>query len=628
LITISMQKAGKFFGEQELLRDITFELKDNDRVGLVGKNGSGKTTLLKMIAGELPMDSGSLAIAKNKKLGILHQLPEYTKNATVKDVLYTAFAELTTLAEQLKDTEEALKKEQTRELLAEYQSRQTRFEVLGGYHMDVEYQKVTKGLGITEEEAAREFSTLSGGEKTRINLARLLLEKSDILLLDEPTNHLDIESILWLEEFLQSFKGSVLIISHDRTFLDRTVSCIFELSGKTLSVYPGNYSYYVQEREQLMRLREKEFAAYERRKKELQDAATRLHQWGQAALHKRAFSIEKRIERMASVQRIKQDKRISANFQDARETGQDVLTVKNLSFGYRSENPLITDLQFLLKKGDAMGVLGKNGCGKTTLLQLLLGMISPKTGTIRLGTNCKIGYLPQVVSFENPREDVLQTAVYTLDMGEGEARNYLGKFRFVGEDVYKPIDVLSGGEKSRLRLAFLMRQEINLLILDEPTNHLDILSREWIEEILDEYTGTMLFVSHDRYFIDRFATRILALLEGGYQDYPDTYENFLRFQKTREAAPLQKQEAEKVPPVKKANTYLQQKEQKRREQKARELEKSIEEREEALAALDEEIQAEATNPEALLRLTAEREHAAAGIDALYAEYDACFSDES
>ena len=305
-----------------------------------------------------------------------------------------------------------------------------------------------------------------------------------------------------------------------------------------------------------------------------------------------------------------------------------LINISNLTFAYEgSYDNVFENVSFQIDTDWRLGFTGRNGRGKTTLLQLLLGTLPQKSGTIRLGTNCKIGYLPQVVSFENPREDVLQTAVYTLDMGEGEARNYLGKFRFVGEDVYKPIDVLSGGEKSRLRLAFLMRQEINLLILDEPTNHLDILSREWIEEILDEYTGTMLFVSHDRYFIDRFATRILALEEGGYQDYLDTYENFLRFQKTRDVPSLKKQEPEKVQPDKKANTYLQQKEQKRREQKARELEKRIEEREAAPASLDEEIQREATNPEALLRLTEEREKEVTAIEELYKEYDACFLNE-
>ena len=592
---ISVQGLNQYFGERQVLRDLSFDLAPGERVGLVGPNGCGKTTLLKILAGEEEYESGTVSIAKGARLGLLEQLPVYDPDTTVREVLWQAFAWLEDMGREMHRLEEDMAAGKDVDL-DRYSRLQTAFELGGGYDLDVAYDRMTHGLKIDPEMQGRPFMSLSGGEKTRVNLARLMLSGTDLLLLDEPTNHLDMDSIEWLEDYLKSFRGAVLIVSHDRYFLDHVTTRTLELRDGTILSWPGNYSYFAEKKDELARQLE---AAKRRQDKEiarLEKAVGNLHLWafmGNDALHKRAFSMQKRIDRMERIQTIRKERKMKNQFSLAAQSGEDVFAIEELSSGY--DAPLIRDFSAMVYRGERIAILGPNGCGKTTLLTTLLGLLPPLHGIVYTGTGVETGYLPQVVQFDHPERTLVDTLLFETGCSAQEARDRLAAFAFQGETVFKTVDVLSGGEKTRLKLCLFMYRKINTLFLDEPTNHLDILSREWVEDAIDDFSETMLFVSHDRYFIDRFATRIWLVEDGHILDFEGGYQDFLAWRERRrqvESAQREREKklasGEKVPEKPPKAAAVNQKErEKRRRERARRI-AAIEER---LPELEEEMAA-------------------------------------
>ena len=592
---ISVQGLNQYFGERQVLRDLSFDLAPGERVGLVGPNGCGKTTLLKILAGEEEYESGTVSIAKGARLGLLEQLPVYDPDITVREVLWQAFAWLEDMGREMHRMEADMAAGKDVDL-DRYSRLQTAFELGGGYDLDVAYDRMTHGLKIDPEMQGRPFMSLSGGEKTRVNLARLMLSGTDLLLLDEPTNHLDMDSIEWLEEYLKSFRGAVLIVSHDRYFLDHVTTRTLELRDGTILSWPGNYSYFAEKKDELARQLE---AAKRRQDKEiarLEKAVGNLHLWafmGNDALHKRAFSMQKRIDRMERIQTIRKERKMKNQFNLAAQSGEDVFAIEELATGYGA--PLIRDFSAMVYRGERIAILGPNGCGKTTLLTTLLGLLPPLLGIVYTGTGVEVGYLPQVVRFDHPERTLVDTLLFETGCSAQEARDRLAAFAFQGETVFKTVDVLSGGEKTRLKLCLFMYRKINTLFLDEPTNHLDILSREWVEDAIDDFSETMLFVSHDRYFIDRFATRIWLVEDGHILDFEGGYQDFLAWRERRrqvESAQREREKklasGEKVPEKPPKAAAVNQKErEKRRRERARRI-AAIEER---LPELEEEMAA-------------------------------------
>ena len=529
--------------EKKILDGLTFQIDTGERVGILGRNGAGKTTLFKILTGELDYDEGEVFIAPGKRLGLISQIPVYPAEYTVEDVLRTAFSRM----ERLKGEMDALAEkmaagDSSAATLKRYGDLSARFEGLGGWDTDTAVSKVANGLTIDDSMRSRLFSELSGGEKTRVNLGRLILEDTDILLLDEPTNHLDLQATMWLEEYISKFRGTVLTISHDRYFLDRTVTRIIEIADGKAAFYSGNYSFYAVEKERRYQERMKQYLKEQAKIRQLEKAADQMHLWafmGNDALHKRAFSMEKRIERMRTTEKPTKAKKMNAQFASREFRGDEVLQLRGLtkSFGDRT---LLSDVYLRVEPGERIALLGENGTGKTTLLNMIVGQERPDSGSIRLGPAVVTAYLPQIIRFAHPERSLLDTMLYEKKgMTAQSARNRLAQYQFQGEDVFKSVSALSGGELSRLRLCMLMDEQTSFLILDEPTNHLDIEAREWVEEAVEAFDGTLLFVSHDRYFINRFATRIWELADGTITDYPMSFTQYqaVKAQEKQERTP-------------------------------------------------------------------------------------------
>lgn len=510
--------------EKKILDGVSFQVDAGERVGLLGKNGAGKTTLFRILTGELDYDSGEVQIASGRRLGLISQIPVYPAGFTVEDVLRSAFGRMAALKEEMDAlTARMAVGESDERILRRYGDLTARFEGLGGWDTDTAVDKVANGLSISREMRTRLFDALSGGEKTRVNLGRLILEDTDILLLDEPTNHLDLQATEWLEEYVRGFHGTVVTISHDRYFLDRTVTRIVEIENGKAEFYSGNYSFYAIEKERRYQERMKQYLKEQAKIAQLEKAADQMHLWafmGNDALHKRAFSMEKRIERMRTTERPTKARRLDARFTSREFRGDEVMQVKNLSKSF-GERTLFSEIYLRVEPGERIALLGENGTGKTTFINMVMGLEPADIGSIRLGPSIRTAYLPQIIHFDHPERSLVDTMIYEKkNMTAQSARNRLAAYEFRGEDVFKQVSVLSGGELSRLRLCMLMDEEVNFLILDEPTNHLDIASREWIEEAVEAFDGTLLFVSHDRYFIQRFATRVWELADGTITDYP------------------------------------------------------------------------------------------------------------
>ena len=525
MIEISVNGLKKSFEiGNNILDGITFQIESGERVGLLGRNGAGKSTLFRILTGELEADEGEVAVAKNRRLGLISQIPVYPAGYTVEDVLNTAFSRHQKLAEEMEKLAAAMSAgDSSPQTLRRYGELSTKFEGIGGYDTETAVSKVAAGLSIPPDMRAQLFDSLSGGEKTRVNLGRLILEDTDILLLDEPTNHLDLHAVEWLEDYVRRFKGTVVAISHDRYFLDRTISRVIEISGGKAEFYSGNYTFYAIEKERRFQEKMRQYEKEQAKIKQLQEAADKLHLWafmGNDKLHKRAFSMERRIERIRQTEKPTKAKALTSRFGEREFQGDEVILLKDLgkSFGGRT---LFHGVDLMVEGGERIALLGDNGTGKSTLLKILMEEETPDQGRVKYGPAVRTAYLPQIIHFDDPSRNLVDTMLYSKrGVTTQSARDRLGAFNFRGEDVFKPVSVLSGGEQSRLRLCMLMDEEINFLVLDEPTNHLDIASREWIEEAVEAYEGALLFVSHDRYFINRFATRIWELENGVITDYP------------------------------------------------------------------------------------------------------------
>ena len=588
---ISVQELHKYFGEEHVLRGASFDLPAGARAGIVGPNGCGKTTLLRIIAGALEYDSGTVSVARSSRVGLLEQLPVYDPDVTVRQVLWQAFSYIEDMGAALRTMEKAMAEGRETDM-NRYGALQTAFEIAGGYDLTVPYERMVNGLRITSEMQVRPFMSLSGGEKTRVNLARLMLSGTDVLLLDEPTNHLDMDSIEWLEGYLKSFKGTVVVVSHDRYFLDNVTNRTLELRDGVVIQWPGNYSFFVEKKEELARQLEAAQKRQDREINRLENAVGNLHLWafmGNDALHKRAFSMQKRIDRMERIQVIRREHKLRGRFNQAERSGDEVFCIENLFIGY--DMPLVSDFSAMIYRGERIAILGPNGCGKTTLLQTLLRDMPPLRGMIYDGVGLKAGYLPQVVSFDHPERSLVDTMLWDARVSTQEARDRLAAFDFKSEEVFKTVSVLSGGEKTRLKLCLFMGQQVNTLFLDEPTNHLDILSREWVEDAIDDFSETMLFVSHDRFFINRFATRIWMVENGAITDFQGSFEEFRAQRVRQEQVDAALREREKLlregkPPKKpKSDNLLAREEEKRR----REREKRIAAIEARLPELEEEM---------------------------------------
>ena len=540
---------------QPVLTGLTFQVDTGERVGILGKNGAGKTTLFRILTGQEEADGGTVTLAPGKRLGLISQIPVYPAGYTVEDVLRTAFDDLKEMEGQMQALSAQLATGDP-DLLARYDRLQAAFEAGGGYEMETRLEKICTGLGIDRDFRAKLFADLSGGEKTRINLARLILVDTEILLLDEPTNHLDLNATVWLEDYVSHYKGTVLVISHDRYFLDKTISRVIEIKEGKAEFYAGNYSFYAVEKQRryLEQLRQykKEQAEIQR----LTETARMMHQHNTEHLNKRAFSIEKRIAKMNRTARPEQQRKMKAKFGHTEFLADDLLTLRELkkSFGERT---LFDHVSLRVEPGDRIALLGDNGTGKSTLLKILLGEEAADSGAVKQGITLKTGYLPQQIRFAHPERSLYDTMLYEANCSAQQARDRLGKFLFQGEDVFKPVSVLSGGEQSRLRLCMLMDEKVNFLILDEPTNHLDLDSREWIEEAVEDFAGTLLFVSHDRYFIQRFATRIWTLENGAISDFRGDYEAYQAWrerQKTLAPPPPKVEKVKKEKPKRPGGT--------------------------------------------------------------------------
>ncbi len=605
-----------------LLDGLSFEVQQGERVGLLGKNGAGKTTVFRILTGEIGYDEGTVEIAPGKKLGLISQIPKYPQGYTVEDVLRCAFLELRNIQKKMQQLEQQMTGEVTDSMLREYDRLTNRYQTGGGYDMDVNVDKICNGLGIPKEMRTQEFSMLSGGEKTRVNLARLLLEETDILLLDEPTNHLDMKSVEWLEEYLLKFKGTVLTISHDRYFLDQVVDRIVELRGGQAENYSGNYSFYVEEKEARFELQLKQYEQEQAKIAQLSYTMERMKGWGinNRTLYRRAMSIQSRIDRIEKTERPTREKTMQASFGQREFHGDEVLVLRDLSMGFE-DRTLFSDVNLLVQGGERIALLGDNGTGKSTFLKLLMKEEKPTGGKIKFGPSVKMAYLPQIIHFAHPERSVLDTMIYEKNYSTQTARNRLGAFLFSGEDVFKPVATLSGGEQSRLRLCMLMDEEINLLILDEPTNHLDISSREWIENAVAGFPGTLLFVSHDRYFIDQFATRIWELEDGKISDFKGNYCQFKAMKQRQAAAQPQKQAPKEKKERVRTEESVQKKNTKQLEKKIAKLEREIEKQEALLEQLETQVQEAAMDYAQLQELLGQQNQAQNTLDEMYAQWE-------
>ncbi len=603
---------------RNVLDGLSFTVTEGERIGILGHNGCGKTTLFRLLTGELRADEGEIAIAPGKRLGLISQIPVYPEGWTTEMVLKDAHRRLYAISERLDELTERMEHDQSPALLREYDRLQEDFRRLGGYEMDVDRSRVANGLDIPPVMLTQEFALLSGGEKTRVNLARLILENTDILLLDEPTNHLDLRATEWLEDYLLHFKGTVLAISHDRYFLDKVVQRCIEISDGRAEFYSGNYSFFVTERQRRFEEKLKQYEKDQAKIEQLTRAAEQMHLWafmGNDKLHKRAFSMEKRIEKLSRSEKPTEQKKLSVKFKEREFVGDEVLVLDGIEKRY-GERTLFSGLDALVTGGERIALVGDNGTGKSTLVKLIMNLEKPDRGWLYLGPTVRTAYLPQLVGFSNEERSALDTMLWDCRCQPQEARDRLAAFGFRGEDVFTPVGALSGGEKSRLRLCMLMGADINFLILDEPTNHLDIASREWMEDALSDYEQTLLFVSHDRYFIDKFATRIWELRDGRITDFRGSYQEFRAWRDRQElVAQIEKQ---KEPPKEKKGKPVKPKNNDKAVQK---LEREIAKLEEKTAALDREAEENGSDYQKLMELAAEKEALEAQLMELYERWE-------
>ena len=609
MIECSINNLVKFYGANKILENISFDIQTKERVALIGQNGCGKSTLMKILVGIEEYQGGTISLRKGIKVGYLDQIFKCPPKTTVMDILESSFDDIKALKSKLKAEEDKLKtmsKDESESLMNSYGLLLEEYERMGGYDIDTDINKVCTGLMIPDSFKTKAFNMLSGGEKTRVLLAKLLLEQPDLLLLDEPTNHLDINSIVWLEDFLLNYKGTVFMVSHDRQFLDKVASRIIELEPNIANIYDGNYSAYVVEKEKRFEIAYKAYINNQRKIEQMERQIERYRIWGamrdSEKMYKHAKELEKRLDKIEVVDKPDaENAKFKINTDSISRSGKIVLDIENLSKTFAEKN-LFDDLSFTLFYRDKLCIMGENGSGKTSLLKIVLGEMQPDKGNIRVGSNVSIGYLPQNVVFEDEDLSILDYFSSKHKLTQSEARRELAKMLFIRDDVFKKIKSLSGGEKSRLRLASLIFDKVNLMILDEPTNHLDIDSREVLEEALSDYDGTILFVSHDRYFVNKLATKILIIDGNKTKFYPYDYRDYLEIKKRLETdLPIEKEiktpkKQYEKPERKKNNAY-----------KISKLQEKISELEESVDNITKDMEQNNDNAERLYELYNKKE---------------------
>ena len=595
---LSCQGISKSFGEKVILEDASFHIEEREKAALIGNNGSGKTTLLRIIMNELHADSGQVVLMKDKQIGYLAQYQDVQGHRTVYEELLSTKQYIIDMEERMRSMELEMKHasgEELDRLMNSYTRLTHEFELENGYAYKSELMGVLNGLGFAEEDFNKQVATLSGGQKTRVALGKLLISKPDILLLDEPTNHLDMESIAWLETYLLNYPGAVFIVSHDRYFLDKVVTKVIEIETGHVRMYSGNYSAYAEKKAQLRDAQYKAYLNQQRDIKHQEAVIVKLKSFNREKSIKRAESREKMLNK---IQRIEKPLEVQSQMRLSLEprvvSGNDVLTVEELAKSFPQQK-LFSNISFQIKRGERVALIGNNGTGKTTMLKILNGLLDADAGSFSLGAKVQIGYYDQEHHVLHAEKTIFQEISDTYPtLTETEIRNMLAAFLFTGDDVFKEISALSGGERGRVSLAKLMLSEANFLILDEPTNHLDIASKEILEEALNSYTGTVLYVSHDRYFINQTATRILDLTNQSVVNYIGDYDYYLEKKEelTEKYAPSAAEtatEAKEESPSEGKLTWQQQKEEQARKRKQENELKKVETRIEELETRDKEI---------------------------------------
>lgn len=601
MIELGISNLTKMYGVDKIFENVTFDVKTKDKIALIGRNGTGKTTLMKILAGKENFQDGQVNRRKGLTLGYLEQIPDISSESTVLDVLMEAFRgieDIRTQMEELERTFENLAGEELETCVKKYSSLHDVYDAAGGYSIREKLGRIMNGLEISEDMQKRKFRLLSGGEKTRVILGKILLEEPELLLLDEPSNHLDIKSVEWLEEYLNAYQGTIVIVSHDRYFLDRVVNKIAELEPDGVQIYHGNYSKYVAEKELRFIQAMKEYENQQKKIKKMEEQIQRYRIWGEMRdsdkMYKRAKELEKRLEKIDRIKKPITDKKASFGIDNVVRTGREVIKADSISKAFDGNN-LFKDLSFTLFYKDSMCILGENGTGKSTILKIIMNEINSDSGKVKIGSNVKIGYLPQDVSFDREDVSIVDYFSYNYGISISEARKELAKILFTGDDVYKHISSLSGGEKSRLKLGMLIYENTNTLILDEPTNHLDIESREVLEESLINYDGTILFVSHDRYFVDKIATCIGEIENRKFKTYDFDYESYKNEKQRIDEKEQPSAEAKQKPVSKNKEMYLRKKEETRAAEKAKRdlarLENSIMDSENRAAELEKILNA-------------------------------------
>lgn len=540
MLEISLSKIVKNYGFKRVLDEFSLDMLKGERIALIGPNGCGKSTLFKIICGIEDIDAGTVTISNNVSIGMLEQLPTYEKeNITVKEILTQGFSEIYKVEENLRRLEERMCKSSEKELekiLNDYSRLQERYELLGGYDINTKVSKICNGFKINEEMLNKEFNKLSGGEKSVVAFASLMINNPSILLLDEPTNHLDIDTLEWLEKYLKNYNGTVLISSHDRYFLDKVTTKTVLIERCKEEIFHGNYSYYLKENERRIISEFEDYKNQEKKIEAMKQKIKKLQEFGRLAFpggepfFKRAASIQKRLDKLELLDKPLAKKELPLDFEIKYRSGKESLVVKGLDIKV-GETQLLNNINFTIKYGDRVCLMGKNGTGKSTLIKKVLESINNRDDKIKLGSNVLIGYIPQEIKFDNENMTVLEEARKVFDGTETILRSVLSKFLFYGDNIHKRVGTLSGGEKVRLKLFELIQKKANFLILDEPTNHIDIDTKEMLEEALKEYKGTILFISHDRYFINKLANKILYIENKEIKEYIGNYDYYQEIKK-------------------------------------------------------------------------------------------------
>lgn len=634
-MVLACNNISKSFGIDEIIKNASFHIEEREKVAIVGINGAGKTTLLRIIMGEYQADSGEVIIAKDRTVGYLAQHQKISGDNTIYDELMSVKKDIIELEQKIRRLELEMHSKEGVELEAvmEAYSKSThQFELQNGYAYKSEVVGVLKGLGFDESDFEKKMNTLSGGQKTRVALGRLLLSKPDIIMLDEPTNHLDMNSIAWLENYLVNYDGSVIIVAHDRYFLDKVVTKVIEVERGTVSVFSGNYSDYAAKKKQLMDAKLKEYYNQQRDIKHQEEVIAKLKSFNREKSIKRAESREKLLDKIEVIDKpITEQETIHFKLEPAKESGNDVLSVEGLSKAFGG-NRLFDNVSFEIKKGEKVALIGNNGTGKTTILKIINHIIDADAGKVKLGANVEIGYYDQehnVLHMDKTAFDEIGDAY--PDMTNTQIRNMLACFLFTGDDVFKKISDLSGGERGRVSLAKLMLSNANFLILDEPTNHLDIMSKEILESALNRYTGTVLYVSHDRYFINKTASRIMELSANTVTNYIGNYDYYLEKRDILAPKEVKQVSSEKNTAVKddwKAQKEEQAKLRKRQNDIAK-IEKSIEQLEKDNSELDEQLALPEvySDVKQLMKLNEKKQEIEKKLEKLYEDWEALSADE-